>query len=115
MLLTCRATVFSLMKSSAAIVRLVFPAATSTSTSRSRRLSPVRARAGTADTRRRPDLQDKRDRKCPRVYAVTASDLNGKEGVDGSSPSEGLQIPAHGDFRSGGLALDPACLGYGAV
>jgi hypothetical protein len=40
---------------------------------------------------------------------------DGKEGVDGSSPSEGLQNPAYGNFRSGRLALDPACGGYGAV
>ena len=39
MLLTCRSTVRSLMKSSAAIVRLLFPAATSRSTSSSRALS----------------------------------------------------------------------------
>lgn len=40
MLLTCRATVFSLMTSSVAIARLVLPVATSVRTSRSRRLSP---------------------------------------------------------------------------
>ena len=44
MLLTCRATVFSLMKSSEAIARLVLPAATSASTSLSRRLKPSRPR-----------------------------------------------------------------------
>ena len=47
MLLTCRATVFSLMNSSAAIARFVFPVATSARTSFSRRLSdPSGRRSG---------------------------------------------------------------------
>ena len=44
MLLTWRATVFSLMKSSVAIARFVLPAATSVITSLSRRLNPSRPR-----------------------------------------------------------------------
>jgi hypothetical protein len=44
----------------------------------------ARARAGTADTPRRADLQEKRD---------------GKEGVDGSSPSESFdEVPANRHF-----------------
>jgi hypothetical protein len=34
-------------------------------------------------------LQEKRDRACPAVPASTAP-KHGKEGVDGSSPSEGF-------------------------
>ena len=41
---------------------------------------------------------------------------HGKEGVDGSSPSEGLQNPPlTGIFRSGRLADRATCGGYGAV
>jgi AAA domain, putative AbiEii toxin, Type IV TA system len=58
--------------------------------------------------------------KSARTAAVDRHRLliaaHGKEGVDGSSPSEGLQNPRSGGvFRSEGLALDPACRGYGAI
>jgi hypothetical protein len=38
-----------------------------------------------------------RDRACTRV---TLQNLHGKEGVDGSSPSEGSKIPGNRDFLS---------------
>jgi hypothetical protein len=77
-------------------------------TRRVRQLEHARARAGTGDTLNRPDLQRKRDRECPAVYADTASELPCKEGVDGSSPSVGLHksptnrhmtLPAMARFR----------------
>src|SRR5689334_15130791 len=41
---------------------------------------------------------------------------HGKEGVDGSSPSEGFaKAPLTGIFRSGRLALRRTCGGHGAV
>ena len=39
-----------------------------------------------------------RARGFPGVPSLPVSVLNGKEGVDGSSPSEGLKIPANRDF-----------------
>jgi hypothetical protein len=39
-----------------------------------------------------------RARRAPRVPALSASELNGKEGVDGSSPSESSKIPARRGF-----------------
>jgi hypothetical protein len=48
-----------------------------------------RALADTIDASRRLDLQEKRDRACPAVPA------KGNEGVDGSSPSDGLQTRKH--------------------
>lgn len=42
------------------------------------------------DTTRSADLQEKRDHECPAVPAITTLNLNGTEGVDGSSPLEGF-------------------------
>jgi hypothetical protein len=55
----------------------------------------ARACAGTTAIPRRRDLQEKRDRECPVVPASTAPNLHGKEGVDGSSPSEGSTKAPH--------------------
>ncbi len=52
------------------------------------------------------------DRACTRV---TRRNLHGKEGVDGSSPSEGsAKSPLRGVFLSARLADRPGCGGYGA-
>ena len=52
-------------------------------------------------------------RACTRV---TPGNLHGKEGVDGSSPSEGsAKAPLSGLFLSDRLARGGVCIGYGAV
>ena len=60
MLLTCRATVFSLMNSSPPIARLLLPAATSVSTSFSRGLSAPAALGDQGHAVRDASLQDQR-------------------------------------------------------
>ena len=47
-----------------------------------------RVRADPGDTPLELNLQHERARRCPGVYASTSLILHGKEGVDGSSPSE---------------------------
>jgi Domain of unknown function (DUF4389) len=50
------------------------------------------------------------------LLAQSVEHLHGKEGVDGSSPSEGFQNPcSRGFFVQEGLFFGPACLEYGAV
>ena len=61
----------------------------SAGTRRVHQVGHARACADTQDTGGRLDLQEKLARECPAVYARTAWD--GKEGVDGSSPSEGFE------------------------
>jgi hypothetical protein len=52
-------------------------------------------------------------RPCPRI---PLGNLHGKEGVDGSSPSEGsAKTPHVALFRSERLALRRTCGGYGAI
>ena len=50
----------------------------------------ARTRAGTSDRRRPLDLQGKRGRYARSCAPIPPRNLHGKEGVDGSSPSEGL-------------------------
>jgi hypothetical protein len=58
-------------------------------------------------------LMDSSELSCTRQ---THPFLNGKEGVDGSSPSEGFAKAPHvGLSRSGRLARRRSCSGYGAV
>jgi hypothetical protein len=72
-------------------------------TRRVRQLEHVRARAYTLGTPQSANLQAKRDRHCPAVSASTAPNIHGKEGVDGSSPSEGLaETPANQPFDLSG-------------
>ena len=54
------------------------------------------------------DFRDFFGRRDPRVPAVPASLLDGKEGVDGSSPSEGFKKPLQ---MSGVFSLLVAALG----
>jgi hypothetical protein len=50
------------------------------------------------------------------LLAQLVEHLHGKEGVDGSSPSEGsAKTPQLGLFLSAPLALFPACARYGAL
>src|SRR5262249_8693488 len=50
------------------------------------------------------------------LLAQLVEHLHGKEGVDGSSPSEGsAKSPEIGHSCSGGLARTPACGEYGAL
>ena len=52
----------------------------------------TRAYSSSADSSR---LRDLRARGLPRMPSIPASLLDGKEGVDGSSPSEGFKKPQH--------------------
>src|SRR6266496_1866543 len=55
-------------------------------------------------------------RRDPRLPSLPASELNGKEGVDGSSPSEGsAKAPHNGVFVSDQLAGSRTWGGYGAL
>ena len=59
--------------------------------------TPARARASTRGHVSSVDffgLRDLRGRRDPRLPSLPASELNGKEGVCGSSPQEGSKIPA---------------------
>jgi hypothetical protein len=57
-----------------------------------------------------------RARDFPALPAVPASLLDGKEGVSGSSPEEGLQSPSkRALFKLSSLAQTALCIGYGAV
>jgi hypothetical protein len=71
----------------------------------------VRARASTRGHSFSADpfgLRDFRDRGDPRVPLVPAPDLDGKEGVNGSSPLEGLRIRAKKEAPKGLLVcLEP--------
>jgi hypothetical protein len=65
----------------------------------------ARVRAGTTTLFHSADLQGKRGRACPPVPARPTLDLHGKEGVNGSSPSEGSAKAPH----VGAFAFDPTC------
>src|SRR5262245_60580257 len=63
--------------------------------------TPTRAPAGTRGYSSSSDsffMRGFRTRGFPALPALPASLLDGKEGVDGSSPSEGLKRPANHDF-----------------
>jgi hypothetical protein len=63
--------------------------------------TPPRASAGTRGHSSSSDswfLRGFRGRRLPRLPSLPASLLNGKEGVDGSSPSEALQKPRNRGF-----------------
>ena len=80
--------------------------------------TPNRARMSTPGHSSSADSSDFRDffgRPDPRLPALSASSLDGKEGVDGSSPSEGSAKVLQGTrlFFSALLARFTACGGYG--
>jgi hypothetical protein len=60
-------------------------------------------------------LQDFRARRTPLCPAFSVRSLNGKEGVDGSSPSEGSAKRAANRCCSGRLAPEPTCGGMRAA
>jgi hypothetical protein len=77
-----------------------------------------RADANPRKRRQTPPLRKPRDSLQPAACSCIRlpGTRDGKEGVDGSSPSEGFAKPPQvGAFRSGRLALCRTCGGYGAV
>jgi hypothetical protein len=76
--------------------------------------------AGATSSNQRQIARPPKPQKQAKFVAVSCPPLlepsNGKEGVDGSSPSEGSRKACIGAcFRSAGLAEPPMCTGYGAV